>query len=137
MSEMERAQELDRADPLARWRDEFSLPPGRIYLDGNSLGPASRRAEARLQEAVTAWREHAIDGWLAGNSPWLTLADEAARVVAPLVGADPDEVAVMGQTTSNLHQLLATLFDPAHPTRRVIVGDALNFASDKIGRAHV
>ena len=74
--------------------------------------------------------EHAIDGWLSGKSPWLTLADEAARAVAPLVGADPDEVAVMGQTTSNLHQLLATLFDPAHPTRRVIVGDALNFASD-------
>ena len=43
---------------------------------------------------------------------------------------DPEEVAVMGQTTSNLHQLLATLFEPAHPTRRVIVGDALNFASD-------
>ena len=37
---------------------------------------------------------------------------------------------VTGQATANLHQLLATLFDPSHPNRRVILGDALNFASD-------
>ncbi|MCX6953172.1 MAG: kynureninase [Verrucomicrobia bacterium] len=121
---------LDAADPLARFRADFFLPAGKIYLDGNSLGPLSRRAEAHLARVVTEWRTLGIDGWTEAAPPWLTLAETAAGKLAPLLGAAPDEVCVTGQTTANLHQLLATLFEPAHPTRRVILGDALNFASD-------
>jgi kynureninase len=121
---------LDRADPLARFRSEFFLPPGQIYLDGNSLGLLSRRAEAALQRAVEAWRTLGINGWSDAEPRWLTLAESIAGQLAPLVGAQPETLCLTGQTTLNLHQLLATLFDPAHPTRRVIVGDALNFASD-------
>lgn len=120
----------DPVDSFARLRDEFHLPPGQIYLDGNSLGLLSRRAEAHLQQAVAQWRTRGIDGWTDPASPWLNLAERTAEDLAPLIGAAPDEVAVTGQTTANLHQLLATLFDPTHPTRRVIVGDELNFASD-------
>ena len=121
---------LDRANPLARFRDEFFRPEGKIYLDGNSLGLLSRRAEASLQRAIAQWQALGIDGWLDPASPWLTLPDTVAEKLAPLIGAAPDAVCVGGQTTANLHQLLATLFDPRPPQRRVIVGDALNFASD-------
>ena len=38
------AEAADAADPLAEFRNEFALPPGMIYLDGNSLGPPSTRA---------------------------------------------------------------------------------------------
>ncbi len=126
---------LDAADPLARFRAEFFRPAGQIYLDGNSLGLLSRRAEAALLRTLEQWRTRGIEGWLPAARPeavegWLTLAETAATKLAPLLGAAPDEIGVTGQTTANLHQLLATLFDPAHPTRRVILGDALNFASD-------
>ena len=109
---------LDAADPLARFRAEFFLPPGQIYLDGNSLGLLSRRAEAALARVVEQWRTRGIDGWLDAARPelvegWLTLAETAAEKLAPLVGAAPDEICVTGQTTANLHQLLATLFDPS------------------------
>jgi kynureninase len=43
------ARALDRADPLARFREQFVLPDRVIYLDGNSLGPltaASRDASS-------------------------------------------------------------------------------------------
>jgi len=59
----------------------------------------------------------------------LELAEFAAARLGPLLGTAADELCVCGQTTSNLHQLLATLYDPDHPTRRVLVGDTLNFAS--------
>ncbi len=120
---------LDQADPLARFRAEFHLPPGQIYLDGNSLGPLSRRAEAHLQRVLGEWRTLGIGGWTDAHPPWVTLSETLAAQLAPLLGAAPDEVAVMGSTTTNLHQLLATLFDPSAP-RRVIVADELNFPSD-------
>jgi kynureninase len=138
---------LDRADPLARFRAEFHLPPGQIYLDGNSLGLLSRRAEGGLLRAVDEWRTLGIGGWTDATPPWLTLAETAAEKIAPLLGAAADEICVTGQTTANLHQLLATLFtvggalcpDSAQPSghkapptakRTIILGDALNFASD-------
>ena len=121
---------LDAADPLARFRTEFFLPPGKIYLDGNSLGLLSRRAEAHLTRVLAEWRTLGIDGWTDASPPWLTLAETIAEKIAPLLGAAPDELCLTGQTTANLHQLLATLYAPAHPARRVILGDALNFASD-------
>ncbi len=124
------ATALDRADPLARFRAEFFLPANRIYLDGNSLGLLSRRAEASLQRVLEQWRTLGIDGWTEAHPPWLTLPELAAEKLAPLLGARPEEICVTGQTTANLHQLLATLYTLAHPGRRLIVGDALNFASD-------
>jgi len=127
---MSAALELDRTNPLARFRAEFFLPRDQIYLDGNSLGLLSRRAEAALLRALEQWRTLGIDGWTEASPPWLTLAETAAAQLAPLVGATADEICVTGQTTANLHQLLATLYEPGHATRRVIVGDALNFASD-------
>ena len=140
---------LDRTDPLARFRAEFFLPAGKIYLDGNSLGLLSRRAETSLLRALEQWRTLGIDGWLDASPPWLTLAETAAERLAPLLGAAADQICVTAQTTANLHQLLATLFDPSgcgfppqspihHPQdagatsshRTVIVADELNFASD-------
>lgn len=126
--------EIHRGNPLARFREEFFLPPGKIYLDGNSLGPLSRRAEAALLRTLEQWRALGIDGWTEAVPPWLTLAETAAAKLAPLVGAAPDTVCLTGQTTGNLHQLLATLFEPnpsgRNAPRRIVVGDTLNFASD-------
>lgn len=124
-----RAAALDSADPLARFRAEFFLPPGQVYLDGNSLGLLSRRAEAHLQRVIAEWRALGISGWTDASPPWISLCETAAAQVAALVGATPDEIAVTGSTTVNLHQLLATLFDPAAP-RKIIVADELNFSSD-------
>jgi kynureninase len=44
--------ELDELDPLADFGKEFDLPPGIIYLDGNSLGAMPRAASARVRKMV-------------------------------------------------------------------------------------
>jgi len=93
------AEELDRNDPLGRFRQEFYLPEGRIYLDGNSLGLLSWRAERSLQQVIAAWRDLGIDGWTEGEQPWFDLSERLGAMMAPLVGADPEEVIVTGSTT--------------------------------------
>ena len=44
---------MDRADVLAPMRDQFVLPGGMIYLDGNSLGAMPKAASARAQGVVS------------------------------------------------------------------------------------
>jgi kynureninase len=126
----------DAGDPLARFRERFHLLPGRIYLDGNSLGLLSRDAEAETLAALAQWKTLAIDGWLGADPPWFTLGEELGALVAPLVGAEPEAVVVTGTTTVNQHALTATFYTPAGQ-RRKIVATALDFPSDVYALASV
>ena len=123
------ARARDAADPLARFRERFHLLPGRIYLDGNSLGLLSRDAEAETLRALEQWKTLGIDGWLGADPPWFTLGEELGALVAPLVGAEPAAVVVTGTTTVNQHALTATFYQP-DGARRTIVATALDFPSD-------
>ena len=123
------AQRLDAEDALAPFREHFYRQSGVIYLDGNSLGLLSREAEAALLRALEMWKTLAVDGWTSGPSPWFWMAEELAKQVAPLVGAEPGQVIVTNSTTVNLHQLVATLYMPK-PYRPKILADALSFPSD-------
>ena len=124
------AADLDARDPLAGFAAEFHKPPGMIYLDGNSLGLLCKPAEAALYEAVESWRTRAILGWTEGPDPWFEMSRKAARMLAPLLGADPADVMVGQSTTVNLHQLLATYYDPTGPAPRILI-DEWCFPSDR------
>jgi kynureninase len=119
----------DAGDPLARFRERFHLLPGRIYLDGNSLGLLSRDAEAETIAALEQWKRLGIDGWLGADPPWFTLGEELGALLAPLIGAEPEAVVVTGTTTVNQHALTATFYRP-RGARRKIVATALDFPSD-------
>ena len=122
-------RELDQQDPLAGFKQEFFAGKETVYMDGNSLGLMSRRAEAKLQDLMDSWKTFGIDGWTEGEHPWFTLAETMSARVAPLVGARAHEVMVTGSITSNIHQMLSTLFQPT-AERFAIVVDDLNFPSD-------
>ncbi len=126
------ARQLDADDALAPFRARFYLPPGApVYLDGNSLGLLSKDAEASVRRVLEEWKTLAIGGWLDGQPPWFMLAESLADRVAALVGAEPGEVAVTNSTTVNLHQLLATVYDPrGHGPRTKILAFAGEFPSD-------
>ncbi|MGI8975148.1 MAG: kynureninase [Thermomicrobiales bacterium] len=123
------AHSLDAADPLARFRGRFYIPPGTIYLDGNSLGLLSHDAESAVQRALASWKEQGINGWLEADPPWFTLGEELGRRMATLVGATPESVIVTGTTTVNLHQMVGTFYEPTE-NRRKIVATSLDFPSD-------
>ncbi|XRG79448.1 kynureninase [Rossellomorea sp. GAMAL-10_SWC] len=126
---LEYAQKMDSLDSLRKYRDEFYLNPESIYMDGNSLGLLSKRAERTLLESLEDWKNYGIDGWTNGNHPWFFMAEKLGEKLAPLVGASPEEVIVTGSTTVNLHQLVATFFQP-NASRKKILADELTFPSD-------
>ena len=131
LNERHRADALarDARDPLGSFRERFYVHSDRIYLDGNSLGLASRDAEAAVLAALEEWKARAVDGWTKGDRPWFYLAEELGALQADLMGADPAEIVVTGSTTVNLHSLVATFYRPAGRRTRILA-DVLNFSSD-------
>lgn len=125
----EYAQQLDQENPLQGFRDEFYLQEGILYMDGNSLGLLSKRAEKSLLNSLEDWKSHGIDGWMSGHQPWFELSEKLGALSAPLVGAKAEEVIVTGSITTNIHQVLATFYKP-EGSKTKILADELNFPSD-------
>ncbi len=120
---------LDEADPLAPHREAFILPDGVLYLDGNSLGPLTKRAQARVAEAVNEeWADGLIRSW--NTAGWIDLPARIGAKIAPLIGADAADVAVGDSTSINLFKVLSAALDKAGEERNVILSEPGNFPTD-------
>jgi len=115
----EYALRMDAEDPLAPYRERFYQIPGKIYMDGNSLGLLSKDAERSLKRVFEEWKSLSIGGWTGAEIPWITYAERLGAMEAGLVGAEPDEVVVCGGTTVNLHALVATFYRPEGERRKI------------------
>ena len=123
---------LDANDPLRTLRDEFDLPDGVIYLDGNSLGALPKATAARVQQVVQEeWGVGLIRSW--NTAGWIALAQRIGDKIAMLVGAGANELIVGDSTSINLYKVLSTaiaLQKADAPARRVIVSERSNFPTD-------
>ncbi|WP_028401757.1 kynureninase [Ectobacillus panaciterrae] len=128
-STYEYARKLDQQDELASFRNEFYMKEGSIYLDGNSLGLLSKRAEKAVLDILDSWKQLGINGWTEGAYPWFYVSEKLGEMSAPLVGAAPEEVIVSGSTTTNLHQAVATFYAPEGQKTKILA-DELTFPSD-------
>ena len=125
---LERARALDSADPLAEFRERFTIPEGVIYLDGNSLGPLPRGTPVRLAEVVLEeWGEGLIRSW--NDAAWIGLPQKVGAKIAPLIGAAPHEVIAADSTSVNLFKLIAAALT-MRPGRNVILSEPGNFPTD-------
>lgn len=151
----EYAESLDAQDPLRHLRGEFIIPSRAdlkrptlfpaghedtstpcIYLCGNSLGLQPRRTKEHISAFLTAWSTKAVTGHFRNHSdsplpPFVDVDDHAARLMAPIVGAGEDEVAVMGTLTSNLHLLMASFYRPTKEKYKIIL-EGKSFPSDHV-----
>jgi kynureninase len=121
-------QKLDREDPLASFRDEFHLPDGIIYLNGNSLGAMPRKAAHRARQVVEKeWAEGLIRSM--NTAGWYQLPITLGRKIAPLVGAKPNEVVLTDSTGIDLYKVVSAALQ-IRPGRRVIVMEGSNFPTN-------
>ena len=123
---------LDAQDPLAPLRSHFTLPPGVIYLDGNSLGVLPTAAAARVADVVAReWGTDLIQSW--NTARWFDLPQRLGDQLAPLIGAGAGEVVCTDTTSINLYKVLCAALNIAradHPARRRVVSERSNFPTD-------
>jgi kynureninase len=125
---LEAIQALDRSDPLAAKREEFVIPQGLVYLDGNSLGMLPRAVPGHLEKVVKQqWGHDLIRSW--NLHGWVDLPLQVGARIAALIGAEADEVVAADSTSVNLFKVLLAALR-LRPNRRVIVSDIDNFPTD-------
>lgn len=117
------------SDAFPSLRDEFHIPDGWAYLAGNSLGLQPKAARAAVEAELAEWASLGVEGWFEAREPWLEYAGSLRASTARLLGASPDEVAVMNTLTVNLHLLLASFYRPTRERYRILIEDTA-FPSD-------
>lgn len=126
--------QLDQQDELASLRELFALPAHTIYLDGNSLGAQPKAALEHAQHIITQeWGTDLIQSW--NKAGWFHRPLSIGNELAPLIGAEQDEVAVTDSTSVNIFKAVAGALhiqkNQAHTAqRRVIVTERSNFPTD-------
>jgi len=109
-------------------RSHFLLPPGVVYLDGNSLGPPTVSTAGALARRVEEeWGRQLIQSW--NTAGWMTQPRQLGDRIGPLIGAPPGSVVVGDTLSIKVFQALAATLD-LNPRRRVILSDTGNFPSD-------
>ncbi len=111
-------------DSLLSFRAEFPILERSTYLVSNSLGAMPRGVADRLAEYVDQWAEHGVRAWGRG---WWEMPVAVGNEIAPLIGASPNEIAMLPNVTIAQTSVLSALDYPAE--RDTIVMTDLDFPS--------
>lgn len=132
---LEFAQQCDREDPLAAFREQFHLPLDaagnpQIYLCGNSLGLQPKQTKQFIHQELQDWAQLGVEGHTEARNPWLPYHEFLTPRMAAIVGAKEEEVVIMNGLTANLHLMMVSFYRPTKERYKVIIEkDA--FPSDK------
>lgn len=129
------AQQLDAADPLKAYRDQFYIPQvngkDSYYFTGNSLGLQPKSVRDFIEVELKGWETLGVEGHFEGHSkPWAYYHKFSKEALGRLVGAKPLEVVSMNNLTVNLHLLMVSFFRP-EGKRNKIICEAGAFPSDQ------
>ncbi|XP_042310054.1 kynureninase isoform X3 [Sceloporus undulatus] len=139
------ALHLDGEDELKYLRECFHIPKVKdlpptnpalvdendncIYFAGNSLGLQPKKIKTYLDEELDKWAKTGVHGHFNGKRPW-ALGDECiVELMADIVGAHKDEIALMNGLTVNLHLLMLSFFKPTSDRYKILL-EAKAFPSD-------
>lgn len=132
MTTLQDCRAFDAQDPLRALRQQFSLPAGVIYLDGNSLGVLPNTAADRVAKAVTQeWGQGLIRSW--NSAGWFDMPQRLGDKIARLIGAAPSEVVATDTTSINLYKVLSVALSMTAldaPERKILISERSNFPTD-------
>ena len=122
------ALRLDEAHAATDLRERFLLPPGVVYLDGNSLGALPAAVPPALERVVhDEWGRGLVTSWNAAG--WWQAPTRIGDAVGRLIGAAPGQVVVGDTTTLRLYRALRAAAS-LRPGARVLLTDPGSFPTD-------
>ncbi len=101
---------------ILRFRARFPIFERKIYLNSCSQGALSIEVEAALADHMRSWHE--------SGSPWdlwIQKYEEVRTMVAQLIGASPDEVAVVPSASAGINAVASALEFVERP--KVVMGE--------------
>ncbi|XP_041834355.1 kynureninase [Melanotaenia boesemani] len=136
---------FDKQDQLKHLREHFLVPKIAdlpncdlslvdsskecIYLVGNSLGLQPKMARKYLEEELDKWAKTGVHGHTQGSRPWAWAENNIEGLMAKVVGAKAEEVALMNGLTVNLHLLMLSFYKPTAARHKILLEDKA-FPSD-------
>jgi len=132
---LEFALNLDRNDPLAKYRAAFHIPKDEhgndwLYFTGNSLGLQPKTTKAAIEQELEDWANLGVEGHFEAKNPWMPYHEYLTERMAKIVGAKAIEVVVMNTLSTNLHLLMVSFFNPTKKRHKILIeSDA--FPSDR------
>ncbi|KAA3675838.1 kynureninase [Paragonimus westermani] len=145
------AQWLDSLDPLAEMQSKFEKPSFEglehiahldvvpvndrsvkhvTYLCGNSMGLKPKNVHELLHIVLQQWGKLGVHAYHRGPLPASHCDIQLTKDIAELiVGAEPDEVAITGGLSTNIHLLFSSFYRP-HGVKTCILIEAGAFPSD-------
>jgi len=129
VTDREYALELDKNDPLARFKSQFVISdPEMCYLDGNSLGRLPKATVTAINDFMTKeWGPEVVTGW----NHWVDEAQPTGDLLGEAaLGAAAGQVLVCDTTSVNFYQLCLAAIH-ARPDRKTIITDLANFPTDR------
>ncbi|TRZ01337.1 hypothetical protein DNTS_022009 [Danionella cerebrum] len=129
------AEHLDEHDSLKELRTHFIIPKisqlpnvdlslvdgsaDCVYFAGNSLGLQPKNTQKYIEEELEKW----------ATIPWAWAEENLEEMMAKIVGAKPEEVALMNGLTVNLHLLMLSFYKPTTKRHKILLEDKA-FPSD-------
>ena len=110
------AQDQDKNDSLAKYRDQFLFPTftkePAIYFTGNSLGLQPKSMQSYIQTQLDEWHKFGVRATSWPKSLGSHFTEELGEKASKVVGAKPSEVVITHSLTTNLHLLMVSFYRP-------------------------
>lgn len=128
------AAQMDEADPVRHFRDEFYIPlvngKPSLYFTGNSLGLQSKNVQDYILKELENWANFGVEGHFHMKDNWYSYHDFFPEKVSKIVGCKPAEVVIMNSLTVNIHLLLTSFYRPTKKRYKILC-EAKAFPSDQ------
>ena len=99
-----------------RWRDEFPILSGTVYMISNSLGAMPRRTADDLAEYARMWATRGVRAW---EDRWWEMPAEIGNKIAPILGAPRDCVS-MHENVTTAHLVALSCLRPSGSRTRIV-----------------